>query len=99
MSDSPKNSLDMMEVEPYASQSWCMKYMRMSSLTPRRMTRYQIGAALKRRRVRQGDIASRLGVSQAMVSRVIARSDQVSPAMANRVWAEIETALRVSGAS
>jgi predicted transcriptional regulator len=59
----------------------------------KRLTRYQIGAALRSRRVRQLDIAARLGVSQACVSRVITRDPRVAPEKADAVWDELARVL------
>ena len=59
----------------------------------RHLPRYQIVARLKRRGVRQRDIAQATGTTTGYVSYVLSRRAGATP-LAERVWREVEAALK-----
>lgn len=64
------------------------------NITIRRLTRSQIVTRMKDAGVTQKTIAKRVGVTQAFVSRIIARRGVVRPSIkSERVWGEIEKAV------
>ena len=66
---------------------------------PQRPPRHVIVARLKDAKVRQADIARKLGVSQSFVSRVIAGTATVRPTKATEAgWRMVERALGATAA-
>ena len=63
----------------------------------RHLPRWQIAARIKARGLTQWDIAQAAGVSQGVVSRVIARRGEAAPATIERVWQAIEAKLGPQG--
>ena len=66
----------------------------MASRPIREMPGHVVVRRMKARRVRQLDVALRVGTSSGTVSQTIHRSPTVSKALAARIWTAIEEALR-----
>ena len=67
---------------------------RMETRPVREIPGWQVVRLLKRRGVRQQDVAQRAGTSGGTVSQAIHRSPKVSKPLADRIWAAIEEMVR-----